>query len=53
MPATPLRFLWYVALLVLLVFVFKSPAVAGHLARMCGDLLSSAAGALTKLVRAI
>ena len=47
------KFLWYLALIVLLVFVFKSPVVAGHLAKMGGGLLSAAAGTLAKLVRAV
>jgi hypothetical protein len=47
------KFLWYLVLIVLLVFVFKSPVIAGHLAKMGGELLSAAAGTLAKLVRAI
>jgi hypothetical protein len=53
MYAQPRKFLWYLALIVLLLFAMKSPVVAGHLARMGGDLLSAAATALGKLVGAL
>jgi hypothetical protein len=53
MQSQPRRFLWCLALIVLLIFAFKDPVVAGHLARTGGDLLSSAAGSLSKLVRAL
>jgi hypothetical protein len=53
MVSQPSRFLWYLALIVLLLFALKAPVVAAHLARMGGDLLSSAAGSLSKLVAAL
>ncbi len=49
----PRRFLWYLGLIVLVLFVFKSPAIAGHLAHAGGELLSAAARTLAKLVRAV
>jgi hypothetical protein len=45
----PRRFLWYLVVLVLVVFVVKDPHAAGHLARVFGGWLSSAAGALSKM----
>jgi hypothetical protein len=53
MYSQPRKILWYLALIVLLLFALKAPVVAGHLARMGGDLLSSAAGSLSKLVGAL
>jgi hypothetical protein len=53
MYSQPKRFLWYLALVVLFLFVLKSPVAAGHLAHMGGELLSAAAGALSKLVGVI
>ena len=47
------RFLWYLGLIVLVLFIFKSPVIAGHLAHAGGEMLSAAAGALAKLVRAV
>lgn len=49
----PRRFLWYLGLIVLVLFVFKSPVIAGHLAHAGGELLSAAARTLAKLVRAV
>jgi hypothetical protein len=49
----PRRFLWYLAFIVLFLFVLKSPVLAGHMARMGGHLLSDTAGALAKLARSI
>ena len=49
----PRRFLWYLGLIVLVLFIFKSPVIAGHLAHTGGELLSAAAGTLAKLVRAV
>jgi hypothetical protein len=49
----PRRFLWYLAFIVLFLFVLKSPVLAGHLVRQSGDLLSDAAGALSKLARSL
>jgi hypothetical protein len=49
----PRRFLWYLGLIVLVVFIFKSPVIAGHVAHAGGELLSAAAGALAKLVGAL
>jgi len=46
----PRRFLWYPALAVLLLFVFKDPEAAAHLAHWVGELLSEAADVLAKLV---
>lgn len=53
MYAQPRRYLWYLALIVLLLFVVKSPVTAAHLAHTGGNLLSVAASALSKFVRAI
>jgi len=46
----PRKFLWYLAFVVLFLFILKNPVAAGHLARQCGHLLSAAAGALSKMV---
>jgi hypothetical protein len=46
----PRRFLWYLASLVLILFIIKDPTAAAHLARGLGDLLGAAADALCKLV---
>jgi uncharacterized membrane protein len=51
-PAAP-AVLWYLVLVVLMLFIIKNPAAAGHLALMFGHLLSEAAGALSKLAGAI
>ena len=53
MNPQPRRFLWYLGLIVLVLFVFKSPVLAGHLAHTGGEMLSAAAGALAKLARAL
>ena len=53
MNPQPRRFLWYLGLIVLVLFIFKSPVIAGHLAHTGGEILSAAAGALAKLVRAL
>ena len=51
MYAQPRRsFLWYLALVLLVIFIVKNPVQAGHVARACGGLLAIT---LTKLVRAI
>jgi hypothetical protein len=49
----PRKYLWYLALIVLVLFVFKSPALAGHLAHTGWEMLSAAAGALAKLAGAL
>jgi hypothetical protein len=48
----PRRFLWYLGLIVLVLFILKSPVIAGHLLRLGGEILSAAAGALAKLASA-
>jgi hypothetical protein len=49
----PRRFLWYLGLIVLVLFIVKSPVIAGHLAHSGGEMLSAAAGVLARLVRAV
>ena len=49
----PRRFVWYLALVVLVLFAIKDPDGAAHLARLGGGLLSGAAGALSKIAGAI
>ena len=53
MNPQPRRFLWYLGLIVLVLFMFKSPVVAGHLALMSVQMLAAAAGALAKLASAL
>jgi hypothetical protein len=49
--AQPRRsFLWYLAWLLLVLFIIRSPVEAGHIARACGELLTNA---LPKLARPI
>ncbi len=45
----PRRYLWYLAAIVLILFILRNPEAAGHLARQSGDLLSVAFHALWKL----
>jgi len=49
----PRRYLWYLALVVLVLFVIKNPHAAGHMARLCGDWISAAADALSKMAGSI
>ncbi len=53
MYSQPRRFLWYLGLVVLVLFVFKSPVIAAHVARGGGELLSTAASVLAKLIGAL
>ncbi len=45
----PRRYLWYPVMIVLLLFILKDPSGAAHLAYGIWDMLSWAAGALSKL----
>lgn len=53
MNPQPRRFLWYLGLIVLVLFIFKSPVVAAHFAVLSAQTLSAAAGALAKLASAL